>query len=66
MPPAGIKIDAGGKKVYAENKGIINFLLDNPREIDYHGKTKVQTKNSILLVSIIVKEGSLINLLLVS
>ena len=39
----------GAKKVYAENKGIINFLLDNPREIDYHGKTKVQTKNSILL-----------------
>lgn len=39
----------GAKKVYAENKGIINFLLDNPREIDYHGKTKVQIKNSILL-----------------
>ena len=28
---------------------MINCLLDNPREIDYHGKTKVQTKNSILL-----------------
>lgn len=39
----------GAKKVYAENKGLINCLLDNPREIDYHGKTKVQTKNSILL-----------------
>lgn len=39
----------GAKKVYAENKGIINCLLNNPREIDYHGKTKVQTKNSILL-----------------
>lgn len=39
----------GAKKVYAENKGMINCLLNNPREIDYHGKTKVQTKNSILL-----------------
>ena len=39
----------GAKKIYAENKGMINFLLDNPREIDYHGQTKVQTKNSILL-----------------
>ena len=40
----------GAKKVYAENKGINKFFyLDNPREIDYHGKTKVQTKNSILL-----------------
>lgn len=38
----------GAKKVYAENQGFINCLLDNPRQIDYHGKTKVQTKNSIL------------------
>lgn len=38
----------GAKKVYAENQGIINLLLDNPKHIEYHGKTKVQTKNSIL------------------
>lgn len=39
----------GAKKIYAENTGLINILLDNPKVIDYHGKTKVQTKNSILL-----------------
>lgn len=39
----------GTKKVYAENQGIINILLNNPKHIDYHNKTKVQTKNSILL-----------------
>ena len=39
----------GAKKIYAENQGMINLLLDNPKNINYHGKTKVQTKNSILL-----------------
>lgn len=34
----------GAKKVYAENKGIINFLLDNPREIDYHSEQKYRLK----------------------
>lgn len=39
----------GAKKIYAENKSILHFFLNNPKQINYHGKTKVQTKNSILL-----------------
>ncbi len=39
----------GAKKIYAENSSLINCLLDNPKKIDYHGETKVQNKNSILL-----------------
>ena len=39
----------GAKKIYAENKSILNILLDNPKNIDYHGEVKVQNKNCILL-----------------
>lgn len=39
----------GAKKVYADNKGLISCLLDNPRHIDYKGRQKVQMKNSALL-----------------
>ena len=39
----------GAKKIYADNSGLINCLVDNPRHIDYHGHTKVQYKNSVLL-----------------
>lgn len=38
----------GAKKIYAENKSILNVLLDNPKNIDYHGEVKVQNKNCIL------------------
>ena len=39
----------GARKVYADNQGMINFLTDNSKRIDYHGEMKVQQKNSILL-----------------
>lgn len=39
----------GAKKIYAENSSILNILLDNPKNIDYHKETKVQNKNCILL-----------------
>lgn len=38
----------GAKKIYAQNTSLINCLLDNPKDIDYHGMTKVQDQNSIL------------------
>lgn len=39
----------GAKKIYAENKSILNILLDNPKNMDYHGEVKVQNKNCVLL-----------------
>lgn len=38
----------GAKKIYAQNTSLINYLLDNPKNIDYHGLNKVQDQNSIL------------------
>lgn len=38
----------GAKKIYAQNTGLINILLSNPKNIDYHQMTKVQDQNSIL------------------
>ncbi len=38
----------GAEKIYAENNGLIKLLLSN-KKINYHGLSRVQERNSILL-----------------